>query len=99
MTTEKPRAFPHRRAGAVVVLLAGLLALVAGCSDNNTPGSSAKSDGKPTVVVSIPPLASVVQSMLGGDGRVVTLLPAGYSPHGFNATATQMREVSGATVE
>lgn len=95
---------------AVFGLAALSMAVVSGCSDSSasSDGTSANvvqvahakssHEAAETVVASIEPLSSVLRSMLGDGVKVVTLLPSGRSPHGFNATAAQMRDVSEANL-
>lgn len=45
---------------------------------------------RPSVVVSIPPLASLIQPLLGEWGDVASLLPAGATVHGYEPSASQM---------
>lgn len=77
----------RRILGLIVTLAAGLT----GCSEPQTPA------GKPVIVTTIVPLASLVQQMVGDTAEVVTLVPPGVSPHGFEPTVQQMQALSRAS--
>ncbi len=82
------------RTGAIVV--AGLgWALMAGCERAGDPSAPSDGAARPSVIaVSIYPLASLIQTTLAGDGaQVICLMPAGASPHTFEPTAADMREM------
>lgn len=51
---------------------------------------AASADGPPTVVVSIPPLISLVEPLLADGVRVVSLVPPGQSVHGFEPAPEQL---------
>ena len=53
---------------------------------------------KPRVVATIFPVADMVRRIGGGAVDVVSLLPAGASPHTFEPTPAQMRDVAGAAL-
>ncbi|MEW6244740.1 MAG: metal ABC transporter substrate-binding protein [Bacillota bacterium] len=83
----------HRRSAARFVLLAMILNLAtlsgAGCVLMETaPGVL---PARVVVVASIYPLASIVQSIGKDNVEVVTLVPAGASPHTFEVTPQQVK--------
>jgi zinc transport system substrate-binding protein len=59
---------------------------------------SAPAAASVSVVATIFPLADIVQQIGGADVQVVTLLPPGASPHTFEPTPAQMREIARAQV-
>lgn len=76
----------------VLVVVAGVLA---GCSDDD---GSASGSGKPVIAVTIVPLASLTQQIVGDAAEVVTLIPAGISPHGYEPTAQQIDALQSAGI-
>ena len=71
-----------------VVLLAVLLA---GCSK-----AAKREPGKLLVYASFQVMADFAQKIAGDKAVVVTVVPAGAEPHGFEPTARQMAEMAGA---
>jgi ABC-type Zn uptake system ZnuABC Zn-binding protein ZnuA len=66
------------------------LGLVAGCgSRTETPREA----GPVRVVVSVPPLASLVRSLLPGEAEVRVLVPPGGSPHGYAPSPSDIASV------
>ncbi len=49
---------------------------------------------EPTIVVSIPPVASLISEIVGEDATVHTLLTPGASPHGFEPTPAQLAQLT-----
>lgn len=78
---------------AVGVALA-LLALLGGCRERTAPAPS----GKLRVAASIFPLADVAARIGGDDANVVMLLRAGESPHDYEPTPDNARQVAQADV-
>src|SRR5512136_1776273 len=78
------------RAGLVLALVAALLGGMA-CKPEN-------SSDKLTVVATIFPLADFVKNVAGDKAEVVTLLPAGASPHTYEPTPRDMEAVHRATL-
>lgn len=71
-----------------------LLPAVSSCTFQEEAFVNRPGDDKPIVAATIFPLADLVKQ-LGGDAiRVVTLLPAGASPHTFEPTPKEMKAVS-----
>jgi zinc transport system substrate-binding protein len=66
-----------------------LAALAAGCG-----GPAAPDDGRLRVAASVFPLADVVRQIGGEHVAVVTLLPPGATPHGFQPHARQVEELA-----
>lgn len=80
-----------------LVALLALALLVAGC--NTKPSSPAAGTGaKIKVAATIMPLADMVSQIGGNRVQVITLLPPGSSPHTFEITAPQMKDLAGATL-
>jgi len=79
--------------GATLPCLALLaLAVASAC------GERAAKQPAPDVVVSIPPLAWLVEQLGGGGLRVETLLPPGANPHAFEPTLAQVDAAARATL-
>ncbi len=79
----------RRRIFCLLVVLS--LALYAGCSaGSSTPAPS----GRITVVTSIFPLADVARQVGGEQVEVITLLPAGQSPHAFEPKPRQAESLA-----
>lgn len=73
------------------LILAGVVsALAAGCGRDE----SAARSGKLKVAASIFPLADVARQIGGGDIEIVTLLPPGASPHGFEPQPQQVEQLA-----
>ena len=71
----------------LLTLILGLL-LLAGCH------STKRVNPQETIYVTIPPLKSLVQQIVGPNYPVEVLLPAGASPESFELTARQMADLS-----
>lgn len=56
----------------------------------------AENKGKKQIVVTIPPLAGLVEEIVGNDYQVVTLLPSGATPENYSPTARQVAALSDA---
>jgi zinc transport system substrate-binding protein len=80
----------------VIFLVLGL-AMASGisCSPTKTTGGS---PGKLTVAATIFPLADIARAVGGSQVEVFTLLPPGASPHTFEATPQQGRQLSEADI-
>ncbi len=72
----------------VVALLVALLIFSSGCSSEHTP------DDKIHVLVSILPHKYFVEQIAGDLVEVLVLIPPGTSPHAYDPTARQMRNIS-----
>jgi len=76
------------RAGLVAVVLVLLtLSSVAACSGTAAPV-------KLRVVATIFPVADFISNIAGNKVDLVTLVPAGVSPHGFEPTADQVKSLA-----
>ena len=73
---------------ALVATLIGLAA--ASCGDD---GSAASSPGRPSVVVTLPVLGSLVEELVGDRADVEVLMPNGADPHGWQPSAKDVEEV------
>lgn len=71
-----------------------LLATQAGCSRNNPPTAAPTGKPKIKVVATIFPLADITKTIGGERVEVTTLIPAGASPHTFELTPAQARNVA-----
>lgn len=78
-------------AGLVLALLTGQLA---GCGPERNEGTSAAS--RPTVVVTIHPIGSLMHMIAGPAVNITELLPAGVSPATYDPTPLTAREVASA---
>lgn len=83
--------------------LAVMLAGVVGCGEQNessgaTRNKNADDATDPRVVASIFPLGSLAAQIVGDTGDVTVMLPAGRSPHAFELTVRQVRELAKADV-
>ena len=78
-----------RRIRTLVPAGAVLLAALTSCG-----GGAPRSTSRPVAAATIAPLADLVARVAGGGWRVVTLVPPGASPHVFEPTARQVRELA-----
>ena len=67
----------------VIVLCVG--AMCGSCAGRGVKGAANKQ-----IVVTIPPLAGLVEDIVGNDFQVVTLLPSGATPESYSPTARQV---------
>ncbi|MBO8128367.1 MAG: zinc ABC transporter substrate-binding protein [Peptococcaceae bacterium] len=75
------------------------LLILTGCTVTSERDEAAKNEpDKIKVVASIFPLADITREIGGERVEVVTLLPSGASPHTFEVTPGQMKELSNARV-
>ncbi|MFG0260262.1 MAG: metal ABC transporter substrate-binding protein [Phycisphaerales bacterium JB041] len=75
---------------------AAALVLAAGCGprEDSPREERPRESGAVRVVVSVPPLASLVRSMLPADAEVRVLVPPGGSPHGFAPSPSDIAAVA-----
>lgn len=85
-------------AGAARVrsVVAGAL-LLAACAGDGAPGG-AEPDDRPTVLVSVPPQAWLAERVAGDLVDLRVMVPPGASPHSYEPTMSQMRQVHRAAV-
>lgn len=86
---------------AVIVFLLAICLLAGGCAPGSgemSTGPGAGTAAKPLVVATIFPLADLVRQIGGDKVEVAALLPAGASPHTFEPTPKEMKEVSRASL-
>jgi zinc transport system substrate-binding protein len=81
------------RASRILALLAGCASVLVGA-----PAGAAGEDNGPRVVVSIPPLHSLVAGVMDGVAKPVLLIPGGASPHGASLRPSQARALAAAEV-
>ena len=67
----------------IVIIFCALLAVACG-------GNDAPTDDRPTITVSIAPLKSLAEAIVGDDVRIEVLIPAGASPETFEPTPRQI---------
>ena len=60
------------------------------------PDGSGALNRSPTVIGSILPIADVLAQLAGGRYRVMTLLPPGQTPHGYEPTPAQVEQLANA---
>lgn len=75
----------------IVVLTLTALAITA-CGPS--ADEAAREPGPMRIVVTIAPLAGLVRELAGPEAEVTTLLPAGASPHGFELSPDDVRELA-----
>ncbi len=100
--SRTPRYSRHARTAArlafTLVLGALLSALLVACGDEHEHASNATitpvTGRKPVIVASIFPLANLIEQVVGDSATVVTFMPPGGNPHGFEPSATQMTQIS-----
>ncbi|MFW6059279.1 MAG: metal ABC transporter substrate-binding protein [Phycisphaeraceae bacterium] len=70
----------------------------AGCGERGAAEREGEENERLRVVASIFPLGSLAERVVGEAGQVTVLLPAGRSPHAFELTVRQVRELADADV-
>lgn len=78
----------------LITLIAGGYALMA-CSGGESANNS-EEDEKPLVVVSIPPMATLVDSLAQGKVKVVSIINSGANPETFELSMAQRMELENA---
>ena len=68
-----------------IVIALCVVAMCVSCA-----GHGARSVANKQIVVTIPPLAGLVEDIVGDDFQVVTLLPSGATPESYSPTARQV---------
>jgi zinc/manganese transport system substrate-binding protein len=76
--------------------MAGVLTL-AGCASDEQSRSDSVTD-RAIVVVTTNILGEVVENLVGDELQVVTIMPVGSDPHGFEASAQQVAQLGAADV-
>ncbi|MBI2299326.1 MAG: zinc ABC transporter substrate-binding protein [Armatimonadetes bacterium] len=82
---------------AVWPAMVAALAALAGCRDR-TPAPPAAPVGGPTAVATIFPLADITRQIAGDGFTVLSLVPAGASPHTFEPAPAQVKSIADAVV-
>ena len=80
----------------VLLLLAGLLTLFAGCGGKKAPAKTA--EGRLPVVASFYAMKEITEAIGGDKVAVTTLIPEGTEPHEFQPTTRSMKDLSRARV-
>ncbi len=90
----------RRKKWMKALLPLALAALLAGCGDNSSPSASAprSGGGKPVIVVSIYPIASLVNELTDNWATVRTLMPPETNPQNFVPGAAQAQMLRDADV-
>ncbi|SFG68826.1 zinc transport system substrate-binding protein [Desulfotomaculum arcticum] len=78
---------------ATLILVLLTIFVFSGCSNNGS--KSTEDTSKVRVVATIFPVADIINNIGGDKVEVSTLLPAGSSPHTFEATPEQLKQISG----
>lgn len=79
----------------LILLLILLMPVISSCTTNNQEALVSQSiEEKPVVAATVFPLADLVRQLGREEIQVVTLLPAGASPHTFEPTPKEMKLVS-----
>ncbi len=76
----------------LIVLVTLLASAIAACGP--AADEAARSPGPSRIVVTIAPLAGLVRELAGPEAEVTTILPAGASPHGFELSPDDVRELA-----
>lgn len=63
-----------------------------------TPVPEAEQETKAIIATTIPPLAMITQEVVGEKHTVISILPAGASPHTFEATPEVIKKINQATI-
>lgn len=95
-TDSHSAVLPTRRACHAALLLLAGLALLAGHPAHAQPGASGSATLR--IVVSIHPYADLARQIVGDDAEVLTLLPAGASPHAYDPSPSQATALARADV-
>ncbi|MHC1625674.1 MAG: metal ABC transporter solute-binding protein, Zn/Mn family [Methermicoccaceae archaeon] len=77
-----------------VFLIAILLSVASGCVGTNSQSQEKIDDNRIGVVVTILPQAEFVEKIGGDKVKVMVMVPPGASPHTYEPTPSQLREVS-----
>lgn len=95
-TDSQSIALPARRGWRVAALLLAALVLLAVRPAQAQPGASGPAPLR--IVVSIHPYADLARQIVGDDAEVLTLLPAGASPHAYDPSPSQATALARADV-
>lgn len=77
------------------IILAAFALIMTACGNQSAP---VVEDSTLKVAASIPPLAQMVEAIGGETVEVVSILPAGASPHTFELTPSVVKELTGASL-
>ncbi|WP_094226839.1 metal ABC transporter solute-binding protein, Zn/Mn family [Methanolobus psychrotolerans] len=82
----------------LVMLLSMGILLAAGCvGEQNISGTTSDAEGM-VVAVSILPQAELVEKVAGDNVKVVVMVPPGSSPHSYEPTPSQLKDMSNAKI-
>ncbi len=81
----------------IILLVVGMLGMAAaGCGDPDAIGTGS-GDREPIIITTIYPIADITRNIAGDAVSVISLIPAGASPHTFEPTPKQMAEIARAS--
>jgi zinc transport system substrate-binding protein len=93
-----PERAPRRSRRAWVVLAVVTLLAMSGCTSSPDTVRTPAEATRPTVAVSIPPLAWFVERLAGEEVEVVALLPAGASPEQYEPSIHERKGLERASL-
>ncbi len=82
------------RFGTVLVVLLVVVLVVSACGRSSSPSTGRVGKGKLLVAASIPPIADFVREVGGDRVDVLLMVPPGASPHTYEPTPSQMRQLA-----
>ena len=82
------------RFGTVLVVLLAVALAVSACGRSSSPSTGQVGKGKLLVAASIPPIADFVREVGGDRVDVLLMVPPGASPHTYEPTPSQMRQLA-----
>ena len=78
-----------------VIASAFLAVLLVGCGTDGDEGEKGAGSEEPRVTASFYPMYDLASKVMGDEGTVALLIPNGTEPHGWEPSATDMRELAG----
>ena len=82
------------RFGTVLVVLLVVVLVVSACGRSSSPSTGQVGKGTLLVAASIPPIADFVREVGGDRVDVLLMVPPGASPHTYEPTPSQMRQLA-----
>lgn len=95
MVNGQPGPLAGVRVPATLIVIALTAALVSGCRPSSTPEDA---DARVLFVTTIYPFRAILEPVVGEQGRIHNLLPAGASPHTYDPRPSDARAASRASV-